>query len=207
MSSAIPDPVLGALRTEIVETEKLQTDTARWKLIAFAAIVSAAFGAFSAAPNTERYLELMFAVPAVCIFCDLTSSHLMMRILVIGAFLRSKGDPYETFCHRLRKGDLHRGDVPESLRSNPFSYELSSIFWTSAVLNFSLCLVGVFLPDPSKLGLNRAMILSGVGLPLISLVQCILLNRRIWELELTTRQKTPGTESSDAAITLADPRR
>lgn len=148
-----------ALRNEIVETEKLQADAARWKLIAVAAIVSAACGAFTgSAAKTQgteslplQIRELLYAVPAVCCFSDLFISHLMMRILVIGAYLRRVGDRYEWFCHNLRsmrhdghstttearRLSLSQADIAQGkgLVNDPFEYEWWATFGTSIGMN------------------------------------------------------------------------
>jgi len=166
------------LRTEIVENQKLHAETLRLKLFAAAAIASLACGAFKAfetgvmgnsgtagpgvntvqggqAQQSRQVLplqirELLVAIPAIALLADTYCIHLMMRVLVIAAFLRKHFDPYEMFVEELRSGPagLPRpgGDFsssPDRFVPNPFRFERYAVHGTTIGLCLLVALVDV----------------------------------------------------------------
>jgi hypothetical protein len=88
------------LRTEIIETEKQQADYLKWKFIVIAALASVAVGIDS---NRNVNPWLLCLVPPVCLYVDLICLHLSLRIITIGAYLRTQDVQYENIMFALRR--------------------------------------------------------------------------------------------------------
>ncbi len=130
---SLQSPV-ASLRAEIVESEKAQNEFLRWKLLAIGGIG----GIFLAhrRSNGQRLHELLALLPIVCFYCDLVSTHLVLRIRVIGAYLASRTDlaepdGYEKFVHELRADSKH----------NPFLLELLALYGTTVGVAMALFLL------------------------------------------------------------------
>ena len=118
------------LRQEIVESEKAQADLLKWKLIATAGVVS--FGLTNGGANGTL---LICAVPFVCAYIDLISLHIMIRIITIGASLRSSGSKYERYIFALRT----RPD------KTPFVFEAVALHGSSILFNIGVVVSGFVL--------------------------------------------------------------
>jgi hypothetical protein len=79
-------------KNEIIETQKAKTDLMKWKLILVATLGAFGLGFTSQIPivgtNTSYHL-ILGLVPLVCIYTDLISNHLQLRILVISKFFQN----------------------------------------------------------------------------------------------------------------------
>jgi hypothetical protein len=75
------------LREEILESEKVRSDLLKWKL-ALAGVLGAAGLGFSGSENLRHADLVLCAIPPVCVYVDLLSLHLNLKMLVIGTFLR-----------------------------------------------------------------------------------------------------------------------
>ena len=136
-----------ALRQEIIEAEKTQAEYLKWKLISVASIASL-FLSFKVA-NSYDLSILLCLIPLICTYVDLISVHLMLRIIVIGTYLRKTkqqlGQPeyidikdYETFV----------SDILGEVRSNPlspFGLELTAIHGSTLVLSIIILVYGFVL--------------------------------------------------------------
>ena len=132
----------GKLREEIIESEKMQSDILKWKLIAVAAIASVSLGfgiegipADPAKSNSYGSRWLLCLIPLMCAYVDLISVHYMLRIITIGAYLKSTGDPYETLMFSLR----------DQSGKNPFVFESRALQGSSIIFNFILVVVGFIM--------------------------------------------------------------
>jgi hypothetical protein len=133
-----------ALRQEIIEAEKTQADYLKWKLISVASIASI-FLSFKVV-NSYDLSILLCVIPLICTYVDLISVHLMLRIVVIGTYLRKTkrelGQPdyidvkdYETFVSDIL------GEVRSSPLS-PFGLELTAIHGSTLILSIIILIHG-----------------------------------------------------------------
>jgi hypothetical protein len=106
------------LRTEIIEAQKARSDLFKWKIILVATLgaVALGLGPKDILPPTAsappRFLNdyLLCIIPFVCLYVDILCSHMNLRMLVIGHYLRlahlKKGEPndaeYEDFAQAAR---------------------------------------------------------------------------------------------------------
>ena len=90
------------LRLEIIESQKIQADYLKWKLISVATLASIAIGVSGNSTNGEAEF-LLCIVPFCCAYIDIISLHVMMRILTIGAYFKRSGCDYESFVEDVRK--------------------------------------------------------------------------------------------------------
>jgi hypothetical protein len=151
------------LRQEIIESEKTQADFLKWKLISVASIASV-FLSFKVA-NTYDLSILLCIVPLICTYVDLISVHLMLRIVLIGTYLRKTkrklGHPdyldlkdYETFV----------ADILGEARDNPFSLfglELAAIHGSTLVFSIIILTYGFVLAS-SNSSLAYLYLVSGI---------------------------------------------
>lgn len=97
------------LRDEIIESQKVRTDLIKWKLILVAAIGAASL---ESVPGMSPRIILLALIPFVCLYVDTVCFHNDIRIMAIGAYLRtskmvadehSEAASYETFCLSTRR--------------------------------------------------------------------------------------------------------
>jgi hypothetical protein len=77
------------LRDEILLAESTRSDLLKWRLALVGAIGAAGLG-FAGAAELRHADVVLCALPPVTTYVDLLARHLTLRILVIGAFLRSE---------------------------------------------------------------------------------------------------------------------
>ena len=194
-----------SLRSEIVESQKSQVDLLKWKLVA-----AAALGALALTPrgevsivSAEMRLLLCF-VPLVCVYVDLISVHLMLRMVVIGTYLRLSKAPsgsdvldYESWLAQVRY--RRHGD--------PLAFEVLALHGSSFLFS-ALVLVAGFVLDLPEPRYSYLFLLS--GLLGIAVTAALVLTfparvRRIAEVPVTSRHQpsapAPGapTDPSPAA--------
>ena len=105
------------LRTEIIEAQKARSDLFKWKIILVATLGAVALGLGpkdlqeTATANTRFSNDyLLCIIPFVCLYVDSLCSHMNLRMLVIGHYLRlthlKTGEPkdaeYEDFVQAAR---------------------------------------------------------------------------------------------------------
>jgi hypothetical protein len=135
------DSALNLLKQEINATVAEGHDLAKWKLVVTAALGVAAFGLTE--KNKPCYWVLLF-VPFVCVYIDLYTYQMRLRVQVIAKFLREhpEGDAvlqkYELECQKLRGPHRHVFDV-ENLAGLTCSLFVSG---SGPVLYFLLLLRG-----------------------------------------------------------------
>jgi hypothetical protein len=179
-----------ALRQEIIEAEKTQADYLKWKLISVASITSL-FLSFKVA-NSYDLSILLCIIPLICTYVDLVSVHLMLRIVVIGTYLRKAkqhlGQPeyveikdYETFV----------SDILGEIRSNPFSpfgLELTAIHGSTLVLS-SIILVYGFVLTSSNARLAYLYFVSGIIGIMFSILIFATYGKRVRKIMGTSIEK------------------
>src|SRR5215468_7511337 len=99
--------VVGALRSEIVESQKSRIDLFKWKILLIAALGAVAFGIGK--DNATGIPVLLGFIPLLCAYVDILFVHNDLRILVIAAFLRGNANAgsdearaYEKVCEKHR---------------------------------------------------------------------------------------------------------
>lgn len=159
------------LRDEIVESQKARGDLFKWKIILVATLGAIALGFESAADEVKAktvapafaHEYLLCLIPLVCLYVDLLCSHLNLRILVIGRYLRvatrgvdaaEREAEYERFAERARsltKTQTRRGkELRRQQRQqgggrsfNAFAFEDLAQHLSSALLSLFVFLWGV----------------------------------------------------------------
>jgi hypothetical protein len=101
------------LRDEIIESQKSQADFLKWKLIALAGIGSVSLGVGSTSSVPKGAELLVCLIPLICLYVDLISLHIMIRIITIGVYLKMTGSEYERLAFELRDKSF----------ANPFAFE------------------------------------------------------------------------------------
>jgi hypothetical protein len=101
---------MGALRSEIMESEKIRYDLLKWKLALVAALGAAGLGIGAAgkADGVESLNYVLCLIPLVCLYTDVLCAHMNLRIMVIGRYLRTvparnrSWEGYENFVQAAR---------------------------------------------------------------------------------------------------------
>lgn len=161
LSSSMDLTPVASLRSEIIESQKSGADFLKWKLIATATVASilAGVGQKEAAPE-ELHL-LIFLIPLICAYVDLVSLDLAVRILTIGAYLRTHGDVYEQWVERVRTTE----------GKNPFAFAPIAVHGSSLAISLTILLVGWYgrghAWNPDRV---RAYVLAGIGGAIIAVL-------------------------------------
>ncbi len=149
------------LRDEIVESQKVRSDLFKWKIILVASLGAVALGLASAndkgagadPPSTHEYLLCL--IPLVCLYVDILSSHLNLRIMVIGRYFQyvaatrgNEAEPrqaeYERFVERARNltSDLRQTDDATPRTFSAFAFEDLAQHLSSSILSLFVFLWG-----------------------------------------------------------------
>ena len=189
------------LRDEILQTQQTRSDLLKWKLVIAGALGSVGLG-FAGAEDSAKNADLVLcAVPPVCVYVDLLSRHLSLRILVIGTFMRSHGGQYgaselaayEAHAQHARK----LGRVPWYLplrNVSAFALEDWAVSWSTIVLSIGVLGYGV-VGDP---GFREPFIASGL-IGLVVTVFAMSVYRRLFKAtnrlaEIKGASTQPGDE-------------
>lgn len=136
---------MGALRSEIMESEKIRYDLLKWKLALVAALGTVGLGIGDAGKSTgvEHLNYVLCLIPMVCIYTDVLCAHMNLRIMVIGRYLRTvpagnqSWEGYEKFVQAARS--MHRPPlVPDGRRSasvSAFVLEDWALRWSTTGLS------------------------------------------------------------------------
>lgn len=127
------------LRDEIIASEQAQTEFLKWKLVLVAGAGSAALG-LNSGSRSPLALYILCLIPFVSTYVDLVYSHLMLRILVIGTYLRKAEEKpqkshlvsYEAFVERARRPLFH-----------PFALEALALHASTVLLSSLVLLLGL----------------------------------------------------------------
>lgn len=123
---------LEPLRNEIVASEKNRVDLLKYKLVAVAALGAIGLGLKSSDDPLFNPQYVLCIIPFVCLYVDALCCHNTLRILVIAEYLKSVGDPYETYIARGGKQLRHI-----------FGLEDLALNWSTRLLTISLGVWGV----------------------------------------------------------------
>jgi hypothetical protein len=154
------------LREEILQSESVRSDLLKWKLALAGALGAAGLG--FAGSNELRHADLVFcAIPPVCVYVDLLSLHLNLKMLVIGTFTRQlpaggaedEIRRYEDFVDsKARQMAISRPRLPgwarrmvlgkESARSSAFDLEDWALSLSTIVLSLALVVYAFFSEWP-----------------------------------------------------------
>jgi hypothetical protein len=140
------------LREEILQAEQTRSDLLKLKLSLVGAIGALGLG-FSGS-GTFGHAELVLAlVPLVCVYVDLLCRHLTLRIVVIGAFLRTSMyggrsgvdafQAYEVFVQNQRWEEPGDGPRGGRRRVSPFDLEDWALEYSTYLLSVGIFLFGV----------------------------------------------------------------
>jgi hypothetical protein len=163
------------LRNEIVESEKSQADILKWKLISIAGVASVSLGVGSTAAVPEAARLLICLVPLICIYVDLISLHIMMRIITIGFYLKESGNVYEQFAFEIR----------HKTAANPFVFDAVVLHGSSLVFNAIILVLSLVFPQtlpnwPSAY--TTAYVLAGILGIIVTLSLLVMYKMRLKEV-------------------------
>lgn len=104
--------LLEKIRDEIIETQKIQADFTRWKLLLIAAVGAAGLGVTPVAVGRNAAV-LLVLLPFVCLYADALVYNSGVRVLATAQWLREESEPalpefsmlsrYEEFLKAHRK--------------------------------------------------------------------------------------------------------
>ncbi len=172
------DEKIVQLRLEIIESQKIQADYLKWKLISVATLASIAIGISGNSTNGEAEF-LLCAIPFCCAYIDILSLHVMMRILTIGAFLRSKGCAYETFVDEVRNAG-----------NDPLKFENYALNGSSIIFNALPIFYGIYKIIGFKdSNLGTALIVFGIVGIVFTFFLVIRFGLAVKKLDLTKEDK------------------
>jgi hypothetical protein len=83
-------------------------------------------------------------VPVICAYVDLISVHLMLRMIVIGTYLRKTKGVFPD--HSLKDYESFLWDIRNDRRGNPFLFELLALHGSSFVLSALVLPFGLLMP-------------------------------------------------------------
>jgi uncharacterized membrane protein (DUF485 family) len=185
-SSTLAETTSESLRTEIIESEKAQTDFLRWKLIAVGAIGTLTLANGKEVLPTVHAANGLLAclIPLLCAYVDLISMHLMIRIVTIGMYLRGRHDKYETYTFELR----------ERSGKNPYVFEVSALHGSSLAFDITVLVAGFvcifarkFLSEP----ISIALIVCGLLGIFCTIVLIVIYTSRYREVDRLAREIIP----------------
>jgi hypothetical protein len=133
-SAVSADKGLELLRNEVIESEKAQADFIKWKLILVASLGSASLG-FSKSELIGNAEYLICLVPLVCAYADLVYFHQALRIVVIGAFLRSIDIEEHPHTSLLKAYESFTETTRSKERSDSFAFEGWAVRGSSLTLS------------------------------------------------------------------------
>ncbi len=87
------------LPDEILESQKARIGLLRWKLVICAVIGAVGFGVEK---NSHPMYILLALIPLACLYVDLLCTNINLRIILIGKYLSTQNDPYESYVTRHR---------------------------------------------------------------------------------------------------------
>lgn len=128
------------LREEVLNSQSVRSDLLKYKLLAVGGIGAVGLGLAGAKVRGNADLVLA-AVPLACLYIDLLCRHLSLRILVIGTFIRRRGEgplaAYETFADNAR--ELPGGNRTKSA----FALEDWAVSWSTLALSAAILAYGI----------------------------------------------------------------
>jgi hypothetical protein len=141
---------LQTLRDEILQTEQIRSDLLKWKLVLAGALGATGLGFAGARGSVTDADLILCAIPPVCLYVDLLSRHLSLRILVIGAFLRRYGAAYgavelaryEQHVDGARDLSWRPLHLPLPRRVSAFDLEDWAVSWSTIVLSGAVLVYG-----------------------------------------------------------------
>ena len=162
------------LRAEILEAERARSDLLKWKLILVAGLGAVGLGLN---PDTTPVPLVLIGIPLVCGYVDLLCRHLILRVHVIGGFLRTRSRHDDGPAELAWKQALFRDYEEEALAKNAaFDFENWALVWSSAVLSIAVGGYGLFLDKEAE---RWPVFLSGVaGLALTLAVELMFESRK-----------------------------
>lgn len=160
MTESCLDSEIGALRSEIIESEKARIDLLKYKLIAVAALgaIGIGVGGYEANSKTLDPELVLGIIPLACIYIDLLCWHNTLRILVIACFFKRNENPYERFVEQIGESLFRIGEQNTQKCRNPyhkkagyfFQLEDWALHWSTIFLSLLLVFWGIlhfFIPD------------------------------------------------------------
>jgi hypothetical protein len=143
---------MDTLRQEILQAQSVRSDLLKWKLGLVGGLGAAGLG--FAGSNRLGHADLVLcAIPPVCVYVDLLCRHLSLRILVIGSFLRSRGDGDPS----LKRLADYEERVDEARQRGAFDLEEWALAWSSYALSLAVAVYGVIGAYDGSLPLRFAV--------------------------------------------------
>jgi len=209
---------LGRLRAEILQSQRVNSDLMRWKLLIVAALGAAGLGftGSNAVPNADL---LLAAIPPACVYVDLLCRHGSLRMLVAGRFIDSRREVagvdghYEQYVERVRRKTINQPkvSVPTSGRKvplrvlghDPFALEGAALAASTVALSLALVCFAAYARPPFWAILVASGLIGVVLTPLMARAfrtRYALVNDVLEELAATMRGDGPPQGELQPAV-------
>jgi len=185
---------MGALRSQIAETQKTRSDLMKWKLVIVAALGGAALGINTSGSRPEYLLCL---IPFACVYVDALCAHLSLRVKKMGEFL--------AHSEAVTQDDKLEHQYEVFLRKLPSDTRLEAIALLVSTTLLSLVVVAAgfrwplsdMVSDPGRL----AEFLSGAAGFLLSLGVWRFHRRRVEAIVAVAKNLDSGTPEGPSPAT------
>lgn len=109
-SPSLSDSEISALREEIRLSHNTRMDLFKFKMIAIGGLGAVGLGiGVEYFDNFHFTPYILCLLPLICLMIDALCHHNLIRILMLGEFLKSRGDRYETFIEeRCQTGKYYK---------------------------------------------------------------------------------------------------
>ena len=141
MGSFMDDADFSHLRNEIIELMKFRQEFMKFKIQAVAILGAVGIWAYNikTADAVVRPELILAIVPLVCIYADALIYNQIIKVLVIGQFLKSRGDQYENYIEELGK---HSPKVVGT--NNFFSIQEWAISYPTKIISMLVVICGIY---------------------------------------------------------------
>lgn len=138
------EALIGPLRGEIEESEKVRADFLKYKLLAVAALGSIGLGLKTTNDSTPlfNHIYILGIIPFVCFYVDLLCYHNTLRILVIGRYFANNGCPYEKFISQVGTA-LEKIEPSRKGASYLFELEDWALIYSTLLLSAFVMILGI----------------------------------------------------------------
>jgi hypothetical protein len=130
------------LRNEIIESEKAGSDLLRSKLIFTGTLAAVALG-FSGGGSTTQFPAplVLCGIPLVCVYVDLLCTHLWLRILVIGRYLRDQ----QKREHADKEVPSYEEYANKDKVRKVLNLEEWTLYWSTIIFSGGVIMIGAVL--------------------------------------------------------------
>lgn len=137
------------LRDEIVESQKATCDLLKWKLglVAVLSMTGLGLGDYAKTPEEQTALNghinyILCLIPLVCIYVDMLSRHMKLRIKVIGHYKKCAGRIKRTSNESESESDYEKFVAEACPENKPSPYDLEDWALQYSTFMLSILVIG-----------------------------------------------------------------